>query len=69
MLPHQERVVVEKRELDEKITKLTLFKISSVFSSLPSDEQDRLSRQFDCMIKYSSILRERIDAFKIGAGG
>lgn len=63
MEAHQERVVAEKAELDEKHTKLVDFFQSDTFKSLPVDEQARLSRQSKVMGEYSNILSERIAAF------
>jgi hypothetical protein len=63
MKPHQERVIQEKRELDEKLAKLDAFGRTEVFNTLPSDEQGRLNRQHSVMEHYSRILGERIAAF------
>lgn len=64
MAPHQQRVVAEKADLDEKLTKLRDFITESkTFFDLPDEEQDRLERQRDCMMEYSQILGERIAAF------
>lgn len=64
MNPHQQRVVEEKKELDEKLDKLKAFiETSSVFKALPADECGRLGKQFDAMAEYSSILSQRIAAF------
>jgi hypothetical protein len=64
MLPHQERVVQEKKELDEKLVKLTEFiGLSSKFRGLDSNEKARLYRQHKHMMDYSMVLGERIDAF------
>lgn len=63
MAPHQERVVTEKRELDEKLGKLGVFLGTTLYHSLPADEQDRLSRQYSLMRGYSDVLGERIDNF------
>lgn len=65
MAPHQERVVIEKQELDEKIEKLAAFRGGHLFASLPADEQERLVRQHSCMVEYSGILGERIAAFPV----
>ena len=43
--PHQQRVVDEKRELDEKREKLGAFKCTPVFEKLPWQEQERLNTQ------------------------
>ena len=62
--PHQQRVVDEKTELDEKLKKLTAFiDTNTVFENLPEDEKTRLVRQESCMSEYSKILGERIAAF------
>ena len=63
MQPHQERVVAEKNELDEKISKLTTFVETHLFSSLTIDERVRLKLQLNYMIQYSEILKERIENF------
>lgn len=63
MLPHQERVVAEKKELDAKLDSLKSFIEGDIFKTLPVDEQRRLNRQFDVMVEYSGILGQRIDAF------
>lgn len=66
LLPHQERVVVEKQELDEKLDKLKAFIDNPNFSSIVNDEDEakRLIRQHCAMVLYSAILQERIAAFK-----
>jgi len=63
MQPHQQRVVDEKAELDEKLTKLDAFGRTPLFASLPPDEQGRLNRQHSLMEQYSAVLGERIAAF------
>ena len=61
--PHQQRVVDEKTELDERLTKLIAFFDSPIFAGLQTDEQDRMKRQADHMTNYSVVLGERIAAF------
>lgn len=66
--PHQQRVVIEKAELDDKIGKLAAFiatfdKPFSVFGGLPEPERMRLYAQHRAMVAYSTILAERIAAF------
>lgn len=65
LAPHQERVVTEKSELDEKIAKLYTFVGSPTFKQIVPDltEQARLNRQLDVMHEYSNILGWRIAAF------
>lgn len=62
--PHQQRVVDEKSELDNKLGKLHDFiQESPIFKTLPDDEQKRIQRQDLVMAEYSQILAERIAAF------
>lgn len=66
MLPHQQRVVDEKKELDKKLGKLKAFiETNTRFAGLPVDERRRLNRQCDVMAEYSSILSQRIAAFSV----
>lgn len=64
LLPHQQRVVEEHQQLDERHTKLTGFLASAFFKSLDPAEQRRLERQYLAMSAYLTVLIERIDAFK-----
>ena len=63
MQPHQQRVVDEKRELDEKRENLGQFKNTDIFASLPWQEQERLNTQAHIMTMYSAVLGERISNF------
>lgn len=64
MQPHQQRVVDEKTELDEKATALSNFIATSpIFKTLDRAEQERLEEQSEIMWRYSEILGERISAF------
>lgn len=63
MQPHEERVVVEKKELDEKLAKLEPFLNSTIFLSLASEDQGLLNEQCRLMMEYSDILRKRIARF------
>lgn len=60
---HQQRVVVEKQDLDDKIDKLDTFLHGAMYPKLLHIEQMRLMRQFCHMKDYSSVLGERIAAF------
>jgi hypothetical protein len=62
---HQERVVTEKKELDEKIVKLHKFCFGGGKTILTIDpaERDRLESQYTAMKQYSDILGKRIAAF------
>lgn len=62
--PHQQRVVIEKSELDEKIDKLKAFIMESpIFQKLSDAERARLNHQYDVMVEYSRVLGARIEAF------
>ena len=63
MEPHQERVLTEKKELDEKREKLGVFLKGDHFRKLPPAERARLEEQAIVMRRYSEILNERIGAF------
>lgn len=64
MQPHQQRVIDEKTELDDKRDKLSAFiDGNAIFANLDDLEQGRLTRQLECMNEYSGILGERIAAF------
>lgn len=63
LLPHQQRVVDEERELDERLRKLHDFIGTPTFNGLPVAEQDRLGNQYVAMSSYARILAERIAAF------
>lgn len=61
--PHQVRVVEEKKELDKKIDKLTVFLFAPTFNALDESEKARLRLQHSVMKLYSEILGQRIAAF------
>ena len=61
--PHQQRVVAEADELDDKLTKLNAFLNSNRVSVVSREELERMQRQSNAMTHYSDVLRERIAAF------
>jgi len=63
MEPHQQRVVEEKTELDDKRSKLLSFFNTDLFRGLDQAEKDRLRTQHGIMGIYSDILNQRIAAF------
>lgn len=64
MLPHQQRVVDEKNELDTKAKALSNFiGLNPVFAYIDAEEQERLKEQCEIMWEYSEILGKRIAAF------
>jgi len=64
MAPHQERVVIERNELAEKLAKLLAFFQTDIFNGLPEAERSRLRNQARFMDSYAAVLEERIAAFK-----
>lgn len=60
---HLRRVFNEKRELDERISKLGAFFGTEAFGSVAPAEQSRLQKQVLAMQTYSDILKERLAAF------
>lgn len=66
MQPYQERVVQEKQELDEKLTKLEAFIFRGVgkWFELSESERLRMTKQYCYMMDYSKVLGERIAAFQ-----
>lgn len=60
---HEQRVVDEKSELDEKLAKLKVFIASERYQALPGVEQSLLMNQAYYMNSYSSILGSRIYLF------
>lgn len=64
MKEHQQRVVAERDELKDRLTKLKDFIGNNpIFSDLPKDEQERLRAQSGAMALYASILDRRILSF------
>lgn len=64
MEAHQQRVVDEKTELDDKIMKLRVFIGSNpIFFNLPVEDQGLLEEQLYFMERYSKILGFRIKRF------
>lgn len=62
-LPHQQRVVDEKKDLDTKLEALKNFFPTAIFKGLDQKNQDLLSSQEVAMEEYSQILAERISLF------
>lgn len=63
LLPHQQRVVTEKFELDEKLTKLRTFMSLPAFDALAEEERERLVEQEAIMAAYADVLGRRIAFF------
>jgi hypothetical protein len=61
--PHQQRVVSEKTELDERLNKLLAFTSTPIYLTLPKPDRDLLLEQAGYMQAYSNVLGQRIAAF------
>lgn len=64
LLPYQERVVIEKQELDDKIDKLEAFLRSENYQGVDLLNQQLMMQQLGIMLAYSSILSRRIETFQ-----
>ena len=64
MEEYQKRVIVEKKDLDYKIVRLTAFLFSDDSKHLDEEEFIRMEAQLQSMTNYSHCLRRRIAAFK-----
>lgn len=67
LLPHQERVVDEKTELDIRREKLRAFMEGDIYRGLDDSERMLLVRQLFIMGRYSEILGQRIVGFRAAA--
>lgn len=63
MADYQDRVIVEKRELDAKHSKLAEFIGGNVYPTLVKADRELLVEQFDLMKRYSDVLADRIAHF------
>lgn len=63
LAPHQQRVVDERTDLVERLTKLNEFFETPIFATVQADEQHRMRTQAVAMRTLSEILGERIAAF------
>lgn len=64
LLPHQQRVMEEYRELGDRWNKLKDFiNTNPMFEKLAADEQGRLKHQAYLMGAYLTVLQQRFEAF------
>lgn len=62
--PQQQRVVLDKAGLDERLSELDAFILDNpMYARLPGDEQCRLMKQSQLMAMLSTVLGERIAQF------
>jgi hypothetical protein len=62
--PHQQRVVAEKGEVEERLIALVQFLDGDLYRGLDEAEKNRLRQQRYFMSGYCQVLRDRIDAFQ-----
>ena len=62
--PHEVRVVNERLELIEKITKLHAFMASNFYQTIDETTQNDLEEQVKLMMAYSDVLLKRINRFE-----
>lgn len=63
LAPHQQRVVGDQVQIDDRIKQLCAFTGTSAFASLPEEERVRLDAQIDRMVAYSASVRDLIAYF------
>lgn len=66
--PHEQRVIAEKADLDDKVSRLHAFTTSTIFAVLDKEDQRLLRSQLLVMGGYSEILRKRIERFAHASG-
>lgn len=64
MQEYQQRVIEEKKQLDEKLLKLNTFCVGAIVKELELRERILLEMQSSAMQQYSDILDKRITNFK-----
>ena len=61
MLSYQDRLNIERDELNDRISKLKNFIANNeTFRNLQEAERGRMTRQLEAMTEYSQILAERL---------
>ena len=63
MKPHEQRVVAEKADLDERIAKLDAFIAAEMFKTIDAEDRGLLLAQRHYMSHYSQALALRIARF------
>lgn len=65
MQPHQQRVIDESKELEERLDKLNYFIVKSpIYAQLEEEHKEDLQRQQKAMTDYSIALHIRIAKFE-----
>ncbi|AJW28999.1 hypothetical protein Z042_26280 [Chania multitudinisentens RB-25] len=63
MQPHQQRVVDERNELEDRLYRLSSFIAGTVFPRLPEQDRQLLEAQQHTMSAYVEVLTQRIELF------
>ena len=59
--PHVQRVIGEKAQLDDRLSKLSAFLKTEGFKNLTAKSQELLTAQCGAMQEYSDLLKERLE--------
>lgn len=59
--PHVQRVIGEKAQLDDRLSKLSAFIKTPAFKDLTAKTQELLTTQAGAMGEYSEILKQRLE--------
>ena len=66
MQPHEQRVIDERNDLREKISRLSAFSTTSdIYKTLSKEEKGLLVRQYKAMVEYDNVLSDRIVRFRM----
>ena len=57
----EDRMIIEVSDLEDKISKLSIFLDTEKFNSLPAEHQSLLIKQNTVMKSYRDILRRRLE--------
>jgi len=60
--PHVQRVIGEKAQLDDRLSKLSAFLQTPAFKDLPAKSQKLMEAQAKTMAEYSEVLKQRLEA-------
>lgn len=60
--PHVQRVIGEKAQLDDRLSKLSAFLQTPAFKDLPAKSQKLMEAQAKSMGEYSEVLKQRLEA-------
>lgn len=61
---HQQRVIGEREQVNDRLVKLTAFFYTDTFNTLPDDERSLMYAQQAAMQDYVGVLDERIALFQ-----